>query len=295
MHHSSFLLKLRGLQIQFRLRLNLLTCADILFERRMNNSSTELINVYSPLLLGRRDSNASASSLMHSPPFLPEGQLLPTVFFLLAVMGVCVLILHLLIKYELHFIPESLAVIAVGALFGAVILILSKVGFISSTANGAFFAFPERAFSYLLLPPIVFEAGYSMSKADFFHNIGSILVFAVPGTTISAAVIGCGLYLVGWLGLSPSYSLVDLLAFGSLISAVDPVATLNIFRALNADHVLYIFAPFWLFIFLKSIAPLQVTGYRLFCIHLQSFHLPHIQGSGYIIVIYILTLFSILI
>ncbi len=204
-----------------------------------------MIAIYSALLVERTESNSSPFP-PQIPQFAPEGQLLPTVFFLLAVMGVCVLILHLLIKYELHFIPESLAVIAVGALFGVVMLIASKVGFISSTANGAFFAFPERAFSYLLLPPIVFEAGYSMSKADFFHNIGSILVFAVPGTTISAAVIGSGLYLVGWLGLSPSYSLVDLLAFGSLISAVDPVATLNIFRALNADHVLYMYARVFL-------------------------------------------------
>ena len=34
-------------------------------------------------------------------------------------------------------------------------------------------------------------------------------------------------------------SLVESFAFGSLISAVDPVATLAIFHALNVDQVLY--------------------------------------------------------
>lgn len=35
------------------------------------------------------------------------------------------------------------------------------------------------------------------------------------------------------------FSLVESFAFGSLISAVDPVATLAIFHALDVDQILY--------------------------------------------------------
>lgn len=38
--------------------------------------------------------------------------------------------------------------------------------------------------------------------------------------------------------VAPSFSLLDSFAFGSLISAVDPVATIAIFNALHVDPVL---------------------------------------------------------
>ncbi len=69
------------------------------------------------------------------------------------------------------------------------------------------------------------------------------MVFAVVGTAISAGVVGSGLYFLGQLSAVPllgvNLSVSEAAAFGSLISAVDPVATLNIFRALDADPTLY--------------------------------------------------------
>jgi sodium/hydrogen exchanger 8 len=40
-------------------------------------------------------------------------------------------------------------------------------------------------------------------------------------------------------GLVYKFDIVESFAFGSLISAVDPVATLAIFKALNVDPILY--------------------------------------------------------
>ena len=50
--------------------------------------------------------------------------------------------------------------------------------------------FSPAAFFYGLLPPIVFAAGFTLKKRDFFRNFGTISVFAVPGTFISALFFG---------------------------------------------------------------------------------------------------------
>ena len=69
-----------------------------------------------------------------------------------------------------------------------------------------------------------------------FQNIGSILVFAILGTAISALVVGGGIYLLGLADVVYPLTFVQSFAFGSLISAVDPVATLAIFQV--ATHPL---------------------------------------------------------
>ena len=49
---------------------------------------------------------------------------------------------------------------------------------------------------------------------------------------------GAGIWCLGVLEVAYRLSLVESFAFGSLISAVDPVATLAIFSALDSDPVL---------------------------------------------------------
>lgn len=98
--------------------------------------------------------------------------------------------------------------------------------------------FRPNMFFLLLLPPIIFESGYSLHKGNFFQNIGSITLFAVFGTAISAFVVGGGIYFLGQADVIAKLNMTDSFAFGSLISAVDPVATIAIFNALHVDPVL---------------------------------------------------------
>ncbi|XP_019496484.1 PREDICTED: sodium/hydrogen exchanger 8 isoform X2 [Hipposideros armiger] len=156
-----------------------------------------------------------------------------TIFFSLLVLAICIILVHLLIRYRLHFLPESVAVVSLGILMGAVIKIIEFKKLANWKEEEMF---RPNMFFLLLLPPIIFESGYSLHKGNFFQNIGSITLFAVFGTAISAFVVGGGIYFLGQD--FPILSLLCSFAFGSLISAVDPVATIAIFNALHVDPVL---------------------------------------------------------
>ncbi|XP_069581210.1 sodium/hydrogen exchanger 8 [Brachyistius frenatus] len=158
-----------------------------------------------------------------------------TIFFSLLVIGTCIILVHLLIKFKLHFLPESVAVVSLGILMGGFIKIIEFQELANWKEEEMF---RPNMFFLLLLPPIIFESGYSLHKGNFFQNIGSITLFAVIGTAISAFIVGGGIYFLGQADVIYKMSMTDSFAFGSLISAVDPVATIAIFNALNVDPVL---------------------------------------------------------
>jgi NhaP-type Na+/H+ or K+/H+ antiporter len=90
-----------------------------------------------------------------------------------------------------------------------------------------------------LLPPIIFESGYNMQKKPFLRNIGTILLYSFIGTFIAIFFSSSMFYITGKLGWSYAFTIKDSFAFGSLISATDPVAVLAIFKEMGADEDLY--------------------------------------------------------
>uniref|UniRef100_A0A183EIL7 Sodium/hydrogen exchanger n=1 Tax=Gongylonema pulchrum TaxID=637853 RepID=A0A183EIL7_9BILA len=142
------------------------------------------------------------------------------------------LLVHVLIISKLYFIPESLAIVILGALVGLV-LSYSKSDWTQVET------FSPNIFFLVLLPPIIFESGYNLHKGDFFANMFPILSFAIIGTVISALTIGSALYILGQADLIYKITAAESFTFGSMISAVDPVATLAIFQALNVERMLY--------------------------------------------------------
>ncbi|EJW88873.1 sodium/hydrogen exchanger [Wuchereria bancrofti] len=97
---------------------------------------------------------------------------------------------------------------------------------------------PDWFFLYLL-PPIALDAGYFMPNKDFFRNFGTIMTYAVVGTLWNVFAIGMTLYFLHDY-FKVRTSLIELLLFSTLISAVDPVAVLCVFEEIHVNQLLYI-------------------------------------------------------
>jgi len=97
--------------------------------------------------------------------------------------------------------------------------------------------FDSEIFFYIILPPIIFHAGYSMRKKQFFDNLGSILTFALLGTLISTVIIACIMWLVVQF-ITLEIRFLDTLYFGAIVSATDPVTTIAIFSDLHVDPMI---------------------------------------------------------
>ncbi|VDO34151.1 unnamed protein product [Haemonchus placei] len=99
-------------------------------------------------------------------------------------------------------------------------------------------AFSPEIFFNIMLPPIIFNAGYSLKKRHFFRNIGSILVFAFVGTTISCFATGSLLYVFTKV-FGMGFSLQETLFFGAVISATDPVTVISLFTEMHVEADLF--------------------------------------------------------
>ncbi|XP_046705278.1 sodium/hydrogen exchanger 6a [Silurus meridionalis] len=104
--------------------------------------------------------------------------------------------------------------------------------------------FDPEVFFNILLPPIIFHAGYSLKRRHFFRNMGSILAYAFVGTVVSCFIIGSLMYgcvtLMKYTGqLAGDFFFTDCLFFGAIVSATDPVTVLAIFNDLQVDVDLY--------------------------------------------------------
>ena len=149
----------------------------------------------------------------------------------------CLLLAYLIKRFQIYSLPESAGALLVGVTVGGCARL--AIG----NENLDLFEFQPEVFFFFLLPPIIFEAGYSLDHKGFLANIGAITLYAFFGTIISTFVVGYLCFFAAKIGLVniDNENPMEALLFGSLISAVDPVATLSIMgnEELHCDPLVY--------------------------------------------------------
>ncbi|CCK69391.1 bifunctional K:H/Na:H antiporter NHX1 KNAG_0C02800 [Huiozyma naganishii CBS 8797] len=141
---------------------------------------------------------------------------------------------YYLTQRKIRAVHETVLSIFYGMVIGLIIR-MTPGHYIQDTVT-----FNSSYFFNVLLPPIILNSGYELNQVNFFNNFWSILMFAIPGTFISAVVLGVILFIWTALGLeSVDISLVDALSVGATLSATDPVTILSIFNAYKVDPKLY--------------------------------------------------------
>lgn len=130
-------------------------------------------------------------------------------------------------------VPESCLLITIGLIVGAIMHSVHEEPPAVLTSN---------VFFLYMLPPIVLDSGYFMPTRPFFENVGTVLWFAIVGTLWNSIGIGMSLYAICQIeafGVQ-DINLQENLLFAAIISAVDPVAVLNVFEDVSVNEQLYI-------------------------------------------------------
>lgn len=150
---------------------------------------------------------------------------------IVAVLILCSLVKTLITTLQLNWLPEAGGCILVGAVVGAGLTTqLPQYQMNLGTFN-------DDLFLFILLPPIIFHASLSIDKGKFKTFLFPIMMFAVVGTILSAVVTGFVVhYLTQVVSLTTTIPLLDSMIFGSLISSVDPVATLSILHSMGISN-----------------------------------------------------------
>ena len=106
-----------------------------------------------------------------------------TVFFILCILAFSILLIHVLIQFNFHYLPESVAVVFLGAIIGLIFKLLSQwnvsdwsvsIGLVVHVDENKTWlkqtlfqreeSFTPTIFFLVLLPPIIFESGYNLHK-----------------------------------------------------------------------------------------------------------------------------------
>uniref|UniRef100_A0A0G4FFJ0 Sodium/hydrogen exchanger n=1 Tax=Chromera velia CCMP2878 TaxID=1169474 RepID=A0A0G4FFJ0_9ALVE len=159
------------------------------------------------------------------------------IFMLLIILIICLFGAQMLKRFNIRIIQLPVLATLIGMFIGFILRVV--LGW--STILENILAFNQDLFFILLLPPIIFESGFSMEgkkSALFFKNFGAILWYAFFATFTSFVFVGCTMFLAGIVRICVPLTLQQAFAFGALISSTDPVSVLAIFKEMRADPTL---------------------------------------------------------
>ena len=186
-----------------------------------------------------RDVNSQAppnSSILWDPLDSEAEEYKYTIFILLSLSSVFVAVTlkQQALCYRLtEYLPESGCLMILGCLVSAISrLVMSN--------HNALLVVNDWVIEHVMIAPIILHASYELYHPHFIGQLGEILILAIVATMLNAILISAILFGVYAAIEAPGFmNFYHSLMYGSLISAVDPVAVLAVFNAVNADKALY--------------------------------------------------------
>jgi len=160
------------------------------------------------------------------------------IIFLIAIMFLIVILLEFPICRKLTgHVPLSACLLFTGILLGYLITMYGELNADSMINNNV--EIPYYLIQHLLISPILLQSSYQLYHPKFFSQFTSVMMLAILGTILNILLVAAILRLCYVPLLMVEMNMYHLLAFCSVISAVDPVAVLATFECINADRGLY--------------------------------------------------------
>jgi len=179
---------------------------------------------------GHNDISGELSHHQHKV-WLAKSVVAPAVFVFMGVFA----IISLMEYTHLSWLPEAAVIVLIGALLGWGMLNYTP----PSLQKTVFGSLNSTLLNLFLLPPLIFETGWTVRRRDFASQFNYIMLFSVIGVAISACVIAMIINMTGNLGLHPAVTMRTAFTYAALISATDPVATLATYTELQVEPLLY--------------------------------------------------------
>jgi NhaP-type Na+/H+ or K+/H+ antiporter len=125
--------------------------------------------------------------------------------------------------HHMPWIHESSVVCLIGVLMGGII----------KYHTGVAMAFDSNLFFYLVLPPVIFSAGYSLKRKNFFKYMDLIAFFGIFGTIANFVLIAGGAYAYGRVFSWPGcYRITwsEAMVFSAVLTGSDEVSARSLVR-----------------------------------------------------------------
>ena len=149
------------------------------------------------------------------------------------VMAIIILIFYTIAapifqKLNFHYLHES----GICMIVGTMIALLSKyIGNTNDSLNN-FVTFDDEMFFNIVLPPIIFSAGYNLKKRAFFKYFFYIVTFGIFGTIISFGSVSALIHYTNKLNFFSPFKLDGklILLFSSVIASTETVAAMTFIK-----------------------------------------------------------------
>ena len=172
---------------------------------------------------------------------IPRGELNRVILVFLCLVITTTLVAVILKRFSflkkiMEFFPESTSLMALGMFVN---IVLQIIYYFVPFDRSPVLDVPPFVIEHIMITPIILHASYGLYHPHFFGQFWTIVIYAIVATVLNAILIAMVLFLFNKYAVGMPMNIFVCLTYSSLISAVDPVAVLSVFEAVNANQQLY--------------------------------------------------------